>query len=900
MDTLSSIKLASNISRFVGFAAGSLLTLQSLDASNNQIRDIHTKLTTQVLEYTNEAQFQLPNGASSLSPEDDVLFRLSQECESASSALTSYIATLYQGDGQAGQGKSVEDITPILQSIRESLETKYLPLAVSSIGQTVLEIGAKNNRLKANRTEDISHLAADLNMLFQESTSPALTDTQNSRAWAHIALNIKKILDYAAEQVLLGSLQFWTMNTRQEQISKEHENTFEWILSDQNSKSTSRPTVNFVEWLSKDEHLYWISGKPGSGKSTVMKHVVESPKTLEKLNAWAGGDTLVTASFYFWSSAKDPLQKSDTGLLRSILFQVLRQCPGLIAQAFPEQWQEYQLHGSQRFLNITDSTTSELLSAYRIIARLLSSVNAKFCFFIDGLDEYDGQPADIIELVEAISHTPNLKACISSRQWKEFEASFGGSNPWKLYVHQLTQVDMELYANDLLSGNEKLERIQQLDGKECFDVFVKCIVDNAQGVFLWVFLVIRALIDELIDTDRLIDLQQKLDSIPTNLENYFEKILLDTDEAAWAQTAHILQTTLLSAEKLPLMAYWFMEELSTSRAIMATELRRLSRDVASERLEEAAKLLNTYSKGLLKINNGIQFLSPALNEQEWLYGFRVDFLHRTVADFLQTAQMQQLLKKRSSTTFDADLSICKACLAIIQITPASNDMFAESSRALSILHIFWTHAKLLDRASTRDLQISLLDKMISTLKQHSNKLVQLPMVILGAGNYWAYDSDFEFAMLFHCVSYGLGEYVQSRLEEERLEFSMPISGLLSGCLSFDPRVRTGKLTLSLETLRALLQRGLNPNVPFGDRSFSWWQSLLTTMYSRHLRGLVTQNDFDAIELSSQYGADLQAMVEVFSRSRVDGMQAADILDKILPKEQFLALRVREEHRTHVI
>lgn len=77
---------------------------------------------------------------------------------------------------------------------------------------------------------------------------------------------------------LLQSLSFDTMKHRSETIAEAHQETFEWIFSD----SEFRPWSNFREWLQSDNGLYWLSGKAGSGKSTLMKYIVghEETKTL--------------------------------------------------------------------------------------------------------------------------------------------------------------------------------------------------------------------------------------------------------------------------------------------------------------------------------------------------------------------------------------------------------------------------------------------------------------------------------------------------------------------------------------------------------------------------------------------------------------------------------------------
>jgi hypothetical protein len=61
-------------------------------------------------------------------------------------------------------------------------------------------------------------------------------------------------------------------------------------------------------------------------------------------------------------------------------------------------------------------------------------------------------------------------------------------------------------------------------------------------------------------------------------------------------------------------------------------------------------------------------------------------------------------------------------------------------------------------------------------------------------------------------------------------------------------------------------------------------------YSKHLKGLVTQIDCDAIKFSMDHGAKQDALVEVFTGRRIGNTRASDILEKVLSKEQLFALQ----------
>jgi hypothetical protein len=900
MDAERNVEFAVNTAQFVDVAARGLSLIHNWDEPKKAAADANQEIddfTKSLLERTKNVQFRLLDGVALLSQEDEILLRLVNQCQDASSrlleSLESFKATadlkyrpvLVTEKPRDGHQA---DLRPLLDSIRKDLNENLAQHLWSSISQTIRELGAKNSRLSANRTKEIKDLATSTNQSFPQIKSRELTDRQKSDIWFQILTAVNDVTNYSTEQVIMSALQFWTMDRRKELISKEHENTFKWVLEQVPSEDSSQRPVNFADWLRKDESVFWISGKPGSGKSTLMKYIAENSETMDGLKEWSVDDKLVTASFYFWSSAKDPLQKSGTGLLRSILFQILRQCPDLIQHAFPEQWEGRQNQGVLQRFSRTESTTNEFLAAYQRIANLLSTTKTKFCFFIDGLDEYDGDPSDIIHLVDSLSKTSNLKTCISSRQWTEFETVFGGSNPWKLYVHELTENDMTNYVESLLGKAQRFSKMKKAGGEKDAQCLVRNIVEKAEGVFLWVFLVVRSLLDGLRDTDQIVDLQQRLNLIPNDLENYFDRMLLDIEDYMREQTAHAFEITLSAAEKLPLMCYWFVQK-DTVDSITSMTVQPVSQETASERLEQMATRLDAYSQGLLKVHDHDPS-SEELQEYEWLFDFRVDFLHRTVADFFQTAPVRKLLKKWSAPSFNVDTEICKASLATIKITSPTSAMFSEASRALSILHLFLSHAKPLQNSRT-----ALLDDFISSLKAHDDTLDHLRAIILGPGNYWAFDSSFNFAILYHFISYDLGTYVLHHLiPTSPLDFPEPPSALLSGLFSHDPRVRSGlKFTLNLPTLTLLLQKGLDPNLPWGDRNISFWQQLLGSSYSKHLKGTLTQDDCDAIKCAIEAGANQEAKVEVFSGRKLGESKAIEILEKVLPKEQFVALGVKE-------
>lgn len=206
--------------------------------------------------------------------------------------------------------------------------------------------------------------------------------------------------------MVLKSLRYQAMRTRQETIAEAHSKTFEWILQDNQRSQHLR--VNFKEWLQSQNDVYWISERAGSGKSTLMKYLSNNSRTVEILQTWVGNGKLITASFYF-RNAGSSMQKSQQGLLQSLLHKILSECRDLIPRVCPSRWQTEHPFASE----YEPWSRMELFAALDMIKRNLSVT--KYCFFVDGLDEFDGDQTEIITILKGLATSPNIKICLSSR-----------------------------------------------------------------------------------------------------------------------------------------------------------------------------------------------------------------------------------------------------------------------------------------------------------------------------------------------------------------------------------------------------------------------------------------------------------------------------------------------------
>jgi hypothetical protein len=89
-----------------------------------------------------------------------------------------------------------------------------------------------------------------------------------------------------------------------------------------------------------------------------------------------------------------------------------------------------------------------------------------------------------------------------------------------LILQDLTYRDIEMYVSDMLGEHQRMLELKKED-PEGAPQLVTEIVDRASGVFLWVKLVVRSLLDGLSNYDRVSDLQERLWILPVDLEDLY-------------------------------------------------------------------------------------------------------------------------------------------------------------------------------------------------------------------------------------------------------------------------------------------------------------------------------------------------------------------------------------------
>jgi hypothetical protein len=88
-----------------------------------------------------------------------------------------------------------------------------------------------------------------------------------------------------------------TMGDREEDIPEAHQNTFVWLLKPESKLPQKKSWDDFIEWFKSGRGTYWMNGKAGSGKSTLMRFISKSEQTRAALCEWSGSSHLIVGNF---------------------------------------------------------------------------------------------------------------------------------------------------------------------------------------------------------------------------------------------------------------------------------------------------------------------------------------------------------------------------------------------------------------------------------------------------------------------------------------------------------------------------------------------------------------------------------------------------------------------------
>lgn len=400
---------------------------------------------------------------------------------------------------------------------------------------------------------------------------------------------------------LMDSLAFEQMDSRIRNVATAAPTTCDWLFS----------STHVSNWLGtsageKQQSLLWIKGKPGSGKSTIMK----------KLWIWARHKLAsdVTVAFFFNGRSHARLEKTNLGAYRSLTYQILSQwprCHPLFLNHFSSKIGRYKLAK-----DVSDVSNWTVIELQEFLIELFTSTTAPTTYmFVDALDECEEEDVKgIVTFLSSLNHHAHLsspheirlRVCPASRHYPHLDIP----NSITLNVEDEVghRQDIAAYIRRSLSMREA-DLIGDIEDK---------ILDHAAGIFLWAVLIIPVLNDAYTSNQKSSTvLEDKLHHLPKTLSQTFELVLSHSGPCGQESIA-IFQWLLASKRSLSSIELYMAVQCSLKR-MTAVEDRTSDTDATWSYLQ-------LHTRGLVEMYNTA-------------YGGTVQFIHESVREYLQNSDI---------------------------------------------------------------------------------------------------------------------------------------------------------------------------------------------------------------------------------------------------------------------
>lgn len=457
----------------------------------------------------------------------------------------------------------------------------------------------------------------------------------------------------------MTNLDYEGRHDREDQIweVQAHPQTVEWIWRS-----------SFAAWASSNDELFWICGKPGSGKSVLMERIARSNGLEDNLKQGLNEQWTIVHHFFFDFCVSGDIRNNFEGFLRSLLYQLIGKFGNI-------------REGTQS--NNKDNKKLSKRELQEKLGKVLEERSGPVCILLDGLDEYQDDKWDLVKFLQETAK-PQIKLCVASRPDLVFDTAFQG-------VQQIKMQDQNKPAIKRMVDHtlqESMERSGFYSNHEYISLAEE-ISEKADGVFLWARFAVKELRAAWVRGEELERLQKRLEEIPGELEDIYARILERIKPYERQHAAYMLQLVCYAKRLLTVPELFHaLTQIDNKEDSPATRIQAPSgRHLPSEHM---AKRVFALTGGLLEIFRGdsdsmemlqsedsdsmnmsqsedsdsreiSQFEDSDTSEHESLEYDYINIIHRTVRTYLERGGWEHILGRAHAGTLHAEMLWLRAC-----------------------------------------------------------------------------------------------------------------------------------------------------------------------------------------------------------------------------------------------
>ena len=433
------------------------------------------------------------------------------------------------------------------------------------------------------------------------------------------------------------SLLFPGMNDRRYGITTASVKTVQWLLQD----------PIYSAWQALQNGMLWIKGKPGSGKSTLMKYALGQ----EMIAQESEGFLLIP---FFFNARGSELQHTLPGFFRLLLYYLIDHIDVLRSGFLSHcRLKRSASKDSVQTIRWDLDELRELASSF--IIQALEKTHIKI--YVDALDEC-GEPSaiDLASFFDELLSRPNqpsilkkIHICISCRHYPIID-----------YVKGL-QINVERSNTNAITTyvDQKLQRPSVGSDLAEMASIERDIIDRSLGVFQWVVLVLRIAMSLNKAGHHPRRIRQRISELPSELDDLYSDILQMIQDHDRSRVSSLIRWVYLAVRPLSLSEISVAMAFDTEIPCPSLQAWKDSLDyVESDRQMDL--LITSLSGGLVEV--------AVSGESAEAQPVRiVQFIHESVNDYIRSKGLSALTDSPSPGFFeDGHYRTSRACLNYIK------------------------------------------------------------------------------------------------------------------------------------------------------------------------------------------------------------------------------------------